>query len=27
MTMLTLLPDINQNSDDYLLMALFIFKL
>ena len=27
MTMITLLPDINQNSDDYLLMALFIFKL
>lgn len=27
MTMLTLLPDVNQNSDDYLLMALFIFKL
>lgn len=27
MTMLTLLPNINQNSNDYLLMALFIFKL
>lgn len=27
MTMITLLPDINQKSDDYLLMALFIFKL
>ena len=27
MTMITLLPDINQKSDDYLLMALFILKL
>ena len=27
MTMITLLPDIKQKSDDYLLMALFIFKL
>ncbi len=27
MTMITLLPDINQKSDDYLLMALFVFKL
>ena len=26
-TMLTVLPDVNQHSDDYLLMALFIFRL
>ncbi len=27
MTMITLLPDVNQKSNDYLLMALFILKL